>query len=268
MSALPTPQPAYRYAAYIEELHEFFADHHLYFGVSTDIVPLVERLEHPGPVRNEWTAIVLSILAREGGTVPTAELLEIVAIAIGGSRIFEPSPELNQPISRLYDVINGILALPRSTDSEPATGEVVSFPSKRETEPLPPDQQVPVLEPDVLSSPRPRRRLHFGASTIDLPYLPTPGPSFRKLLIAAAVAVVVAVVLAIALRPRSSALRSTVIHAVGATTVAHPAKPSPYGPAFTPTPPPRKHPLQPKSPTDPTQSAGGTSVAQPADAAR
>ena len=243
MGALPTPQPAYRFAPYIEELHEFFADHHLYFGLPTDILPLLEQLEQPGPFRDQTSALVLSILAREGGTLSAAELLEIVAIAIGGSRIFEPSPELNQPLSRLYDIVNGIVAGSPSAEPEPEAAELVAFPI-----------------------PRPRRTLHFGNSTIDLPHLPTPGPSFRKLLIAGAIAVVVAVVLAIALRPRSAApVPSVVPSSAAAANVAHPAKPSAYGPAFTPTPPPRKHRARSKPAT---QSAPGASATQAENAER
>jgi hypothetical protein len=266
MGALPTSQPACRHAPYLEELHEFFADHHLYFGIASDIIPLVERLQYPGPFRDEMSCVVQSIQAREGGSLPTAGLLEIVASAVGGPHIHQTSPQLDQPLSQLYDFVSSIAATPYPEAPERRAGEILSFPDKPRANALPDPEEAVV--PDARSFSRPRRSLHVGAYAINLPQMPITGPSFLKMLIAAGIAVVVAVVLAVAMRPRSSSAHPVAVPAAGQGPVAHPAKPSAYGEAFTPTQPPPRHRARPKSSVDPSQPAGGASSAHPANAAR
>jgi hypothetical protein len=260
MGALPTPQPADRYAPYLDDLHEFFADHHLYFGIPADMIPLVERLKHPGPFREQMIFLVQSIQEREGGSLPAAELLEIVGTAVGGQRIHQTPPELHRPISELYDFLNGLTT--QSDAPERPPGEILPFPdaSYRDAPPV-----AEKLGEPVASSSRPG--LHLGARPFHLPHPSLPSPSFRKLLLAVGIAVVIAVVLAIALRPRTPPAHPAVVRAPAAPAVAHPAKPSPYGEAFTPTPPPKRHRARNKSSSAPTQATKGTSGGKPTNAA-
>jgi len=265
MSALPTPQPAFRYTRDIEDLRSFFADNHLYFGISTDILPLVQRL-HESPVfREQMTGMVQSILAREGRSIHAAELLEIVANAIAGPLGCKSSPELSEPLSQLYD----FLAAVPYPDSDGKAGEILSFPAIAiEQDPLnggtgaEPDTRVsPARGLDVTDSSHaevPRGRPH-----ISIPDLP-----FRKLLMVAGIGVLVAVILALVLRPRSPVTRPAVVHGAGASTVVHPPKPSAYGEAFTPTPAPARSHSRRKSPVDETGAIGGGSTTQSANTDR
>ena len=264
MGALPTPQPAFRYTRDIEELRCFFADNHLYFGISTDILPLVERLHESPDFREQMTEMVQSILAREGRSIHGAELLEIVANAIGGPLGYKSSPELSEPLSQLYD----FLAAVPYPDGLGKSGEIISFPATGlerepvdgETEPERETRIGPVRGLGAATDSSEAQALH-GRRRSSLQ-----GPSFRKLLMAAGIGVLVAVILAIVLRPRSPVVRPAVVHGSGASTVVHPPKPSAYGEAFTPTPTPARHHSRRKPSTDATGPSGGGSNTQPANA--
>lgn len=262
MSALPTPQPAFRYTPYIEELHGFFADNHLYFGISTDIIPLVERLHESGAFREQMTSIVQSIFARERRALPAAELLEIVANAVGGPLVYKSSPELNEPLSQLFDFL---AAIPHSTP-EQKPGEIISFPVIG-IEPEPLEHQIGSERDTRFAIPRGLDTTDSSYRDVpaDRPHVSLPGPSFRKLLIVAGIGVIVAVILAVVLRPRAPITRPVAVPEAGASTVVHPAKPSAYGPAFNPTPPPARRHSRRKPPVDATQPLGGGSSTQPAN---
>jgi|GEM_PF-5663760 len=102
MSAPPTAaekrSPSTRY---VEELHEFFASHRLPFGSPEDVVGLAERLSTPGLFEEEMGSMVRSIILREGGNPALADLLGIVAVAIGGPQMEERASEFTEPIHKV-----------------------------------------------------------------------------------------------------------------------------------------------------------------------
>jgi hypothetical protein len=260
MGALPTPQPAHRYSLSVDELHGFFADNHLYFGVPNDILALNERLRQPGEFREQMTSLLQSIAARERGSIPPAELLEIVAFSIGGPQLQQPSPELHQPLSELYDFVAGVRTSERGAAdvvpfARPGSEEIV-----RESEFV--DTASTMVPPTHIRGDAP-----LDPSALDAPVAPAPAPPFGKLLMAAGIAVVLAIILAICLRPRSASPPSVVTHPAGATSTAHPSKPSAYGQAFHPTPPARKRRARPPNP-DGASPSGASSSTQPVSSNR
>src|ERR1700730_10825970 len=88
---------ATRYAPYIEELRDFFASHGMSFGCPENIVRLAEHVSAPGSFHNEMASMIRSIIYRERGTVPRAELIELIAVAIGGPHIDEAAQEVHEP---------------------------------------------------------------------------------------------------------------------------------------------------------------------------
>src|SRR5438270_9686526 len=113
MSAVWSPEElANRFAPYIEELREFFTFHRMSFGVAADIGVLAERTETPGTFRDELNSLVRSIILREGGSVPQTELLEILAIAAGGTSVNPTAPELQQSMRKLLSFVGTVARRP------------------------------------------------------------------------------------------------------------------------------------------------------------
>ena len=111
-----------RYAPYIEELHAFFATHHLPFGAPRDLATLGHELAAPGPFREELASITRSFILREGGRIPRAELFALLAIAAGGPHIedaAQQNPQDHHPVSLLMEFVTEVSQSHKNT-SPPA----------------------------------------------------------------------------------------------------------------------------------------------------
>jgi hypothetical protein len=86
---------------YVEELHEFFTSHGLPFGSPEDVVGLAERMSARGLFEGEMASMVRSIILREGGNPSLADLLGIVAVAIGGPQMEERAPDFTEPLHKI-----------------------------------------------------------------------------------------------------------------------------------------------------------------------
>src|ERR1700712_4889291 len=89
------------FSSYVEELREFFATHHMPFGSPEDIVPFAENLSTPGLFHDEMASMMRSIVLREGGNVPRAELLQLVLDAVAGPHMEESAQEHLQPVLKI-----------------------------------------------------------------------------------------------------------------------------------------------------------------------
>lgn len=98
-----------RYVPYIEELREFFATDGLHYGSPEDIVVLAERIESSQPFANDLGSMVRSIVYREGGEMPHSQLLEILAVAIGGEQLNQAPQQYGQPLRKLLSFMSGAL---------------------------------------------------------------------------------------------------------------------------------------------------------------
>ena len=90
-----------RFAAYIEELREFFDCHRLPHGSPADLLALAVKLDQPGAFRDEMSSMLRAIILRQGGIVPPTELVEIVTVACGGNSVDPTAPELQPALRRL-----------------------------------------------------------------------------------------------------------------------------------------------------------------------
>ncbi len=176
MGALPTPEPAgIRYAAYIEELREFFDTSRLHYGQPLDIVALTDRLRASEPFFDDLSSLIRSMVLREGGAMPHAQLLEILALAIGGPHMEQSPKDYAQPLRQLLLFITTALRRPWN---EPP-GELVPFPSESaaqaEVVPFPTEIASPRNEPSADTMPSPIPAPPLEPSPVPDP-VPIPGP--------------------------------------------------------------------------------------------
>lgn len=100
---------ATRYAAYIHELRDFFAGRNVRFGSPQDIIPFAERLGPPSFFRDEMSSLVRAIVYREREGVSRPELLELVAIAVGGSQIENRAKEFERSLDQVSEFLGSAL---------------------------------------------------------------------------------------------------------------------------------------------------------------
>jgi len=101
-----------RFAPYIEELQEFFASSCLRCGTPEDILDLTERVDCSPAFAEDLSSMVRSIVLREGGGLPHSQLLEILAISIGGPKMDHSAQQFSQPLRYLLSFISGVLRKP------------------------------------------------------------------------------------------------------------------------------------------------------------
>ena len=101
-----------RFAPYIEELQEFFASSCLRCGAPEDVIDLMERLESSPTFAEDLSSMVRSIVLREGGGLPHSQLLEILALAIGGPKMDHAAQQFSQPLRNLLSFLSGVVRKP------------------------------------------------------------------------------------------------------------------------------------------------------------
>src|ERR1035437_8212452 len=173
-----TPELASRFAPYIEELHEFFASYGMHYGSAEDMVPLSERLDRPGPFAEDLSSMVRSIILRQGGSMPRADLLEIIAVAIGGQEIDQAAQELQPPVHKLLGFLNGVLRKPWNVPP----GQDIPGPSRRPIE-FPTARVAPgFVRPESVFS-----RFDLAEAYPQTSTIPQPAPEAAPLLVAESV---------------------------------------------------------------------------------
>lgn len=221
---IPSPQPAYPHAPYIEELHDFFTVRNVPFGSPSDLAILVERLDDPGLFHEDLRVLVRYILLREKGAISRSDLLAILAVGVGGPLIYRSAQQLRQPLSRLLDFVDGVLRRPNGQPVPVSRGELIPFPIT-----------TPAPSAVAASVPEPRSRARVWLTSMprsavrSLRPTAAPSPSFRNAVLVAVVALMLVVLLALVLRP--STTHAAAVNVPGGFYVA---KPSPFGAAFEP----------------------------------
>ncbi len=130
---------AQRFTPYIDELRDFFSSRKVPFGTIADLQAFPRLLRDPG-FHEEMVSMVRSILYRESEAVPRTELMDLIALAVGGPQIEEAAPELHEPLRQILVFV-----------TEVARSQRVTFPPE-----LPPDTEpsgTRAAEPETPAAP-------------------------------------------------------------------------------------------------------------------
>src|SRR5947209_2098006 len=173
MAVLAIPEEiASRFAPYVRELHELFAMHGVSHGAPADLPILAARLEIPSHLSEDVSSILRSIILREGGTLPHAELIEILALAVAGPEIDTANPAIQPAFRKLLtfvglvvrrpwnvppgdDILAAILPEVAAAPTPAATpAQVITFPVPAAESP----SARPVAPPESAAAPQPSPR--------------------------------------------------------------------------------------------------------------
>ncbi len=100
---------AVRFGLYIDELHEFLAGRGMSFGSPDDLLRLAERASGPSFFRDELSSMVRAIIFREAEGIDRHDLLELLAVAVGGPGIRLSAPSLQPALEQLQIFLSSVL---------------------------------------------------------------------------------------------------------------------------------------------------------------
>src|ERR1019366_965417 len=197
----------------------------MHYGSAEDLHALIGLLDD-APFAEDLSSMVRSIVLREGGSVPRADLLEVVAVAISGPNVDQAGQELQQSIRYLLSFLDSVLRKPWNeppTEASPRPAKkTLEFPAPKvepafvrpesiysKFERSRPDPPPPKLSLIRESEPEPEHAVgaqpqsvprHLPQSALDLdPPSPLVSPSMLNALTAGVGALLVAGLLVVAL---------------------------------------------------------------------
>ncbi len=98
-----------RFGAYIKELREFLSSRGVRFGSPEDVVGFAGRVAEPGNFQDEMGSLVRSILFRDNEYLGRGELLELVAVAVGGPEVETAAQEMHASVRQMFVFVNEAL---------------------------------------------------------------------------------------------------------------------------------------------------------------
>ncbi len=132
------------FGPHIEELHAFFKTREVEYGSADDLKPFVDRLDSDASFRDEMASMVRTIIYRERDGLSWAELMELVAAAVGGPAVDETdAPEVRETVRRLMAFVESVFRTRRNPGVTSVAGA----------------EPVAVSEPENNSSQSPRLQL-------------------------------------------------------------------------------------------------------------
>lgn len=174
MATRPLPESAeVLYAPYIGELQEFFATSGLPCGSPEDIFAISERLRESQAFFEDMSSLVRSIILRQGGSMPHAVLLQILALAVGGAEMERAPQVYRQPLRHLLAFVTGVLRRPLNLPPD-ERAEVLSFPSAASTLKT---TELPPQEPSLTEAAKPVSPLPDASAPA--PWPPPPSLEIR-----------------------------------------------------------------------------------------
>jgi TonB family protein len=96
------------FAPQINEFHELFKSRGVKFGSPQDVAPVVERLSTDGAFRDEMASMVRTVIYRARDGLSPLELLELVLVAVGGSKVDQAAEEIREPVRELLNFLQGV----------------------------------------------------------------------------------------------------------------------------------------------------------------
>jgi TonB family protein len=103
------------FGPHIEELRAFFKTRGLGSGSPEDLGPFVDRLESDAGFRDDVGSLMRAIIYRERDGLSWAELMELLAAAVGGPAVGEAeAPEVRESVRRLMAFVEGVFRTRRN----------------------------------------------------------------------------------------------------------------------------------------------------------
>lgn len=117
---------------HVEELQAFFKTRGVAHGSADDLKPFVDRLESDASFREEIASMVRTIIYRERDGLSWAELMELLAAAVGGPAVDDATaPDVRESVRRLMGFVESVFRT-RRNPGVASVGGVAPEPERRE----------------------------------------------------------------------------------------------------------------------------------------
>jgi TonB family protein len=136
LGPLSLGEAASGFGPHIEELHAFFKTRGVAFGSAEDLKPFADRLDSDAGFRDEIASMVRAIIYRERDGLSWAELMELLAAAVGGAGVEDATaPEVREAVRRLMVFVESVFRTRRNPGAASISGaEHVASPQGEEAE--------------------------------------------------------------------------------------------------------------------------------------
>lgn len=139
------------FGPHIEELHAFFETRGVTFGSVEDLKPFVDRLDSDSAFRDEIGSMLRTIIYRERDGLSWAELMELLAAAVGGPTVEEAAgPDERDAVRRLMVFVEGVFRMRRNPGAATIPGSSVPAVREAQQQEKPAEQQQKVVASPVV----------------------------------------------------------------------------------------------------------------------
>lgn len=123
-------------APYVEELRGFFRSREVEFGSAADLSPFVQRLETETGFREDVGSILRTAIYRERDGLSPAELMELLATAVGGNEIDNgAAPEVREAVRKLMGFVESVFRTRWNPGAPTGAAAAPAAPAQTETAP-------------------------------------------------------------------------------------------------------------------------------------
>jgi TonB family protein len=113
------------FGPHIEELHTFFKTRAVEYGSPDGLRPFVDRLDSDSGFRDEIASMMRTIIYRERDGLSWAELMELLAAAVGGAGVDDATaPEVRESVRRLMAFVESVFRTRRNPGAASVAGAV------------------------------------------------------------------------------------------------------------------------------------------------
>lgn len=138
---LDTHETVQRFGSSIAEFRSLFGKNYIHYGSPNDLFEFTKTLEHSNQFRLDLSALVKSVVNREGDELLLTDMLGIIAAAAGGQSVTETAADITGPTNVLMEFLLGTgcwkqFGSPSRPVSQRTTPPVPSPIRREETEPI------------------------------------------------------------------------------------------------------------------------------------
>ncbi len=137
------------FGPHIEDLHAFFKTRGVAYGSPEDLKPFVDRLDSDASFHDEIASMLRTIIYRERDGLSWAELMELLAAAVGGPEVEDAgAPEVREAVRRLMAFVESVFRTRRN----PGAASVAAVPDVAVTETEAPEAAIAAVPQEAMAS--------------------------------------------------------------------------------------------------------------------
>ena len=104
---LDTQETSHRFGSYIADFHSILDTNHIRHGSPDDLFDFAKTLDNSNQFRNDLSALVKSVMRKDGDQLLLTDMVSIIATAVGGPSFADSHSDITRPTNALMDFLLG-----------------------------------------------------------------------------------------------------------------------------------------------------------------